>query len=68
MTIQYDQQVLDDLKQIEPLQARMLLDYFEHKHDNSQPLTENGKVFISGKWRILFNQIEKEITVLRIIT
>lgn len=67
MTIQYDKQILEDLKDINPLQARMLIDYFEHKHTKSTQLTQTGKVFTSGRWRILFNQENEKITVLRII-
>lgn len=67
MNIIYDKQVLEDLKVIEPLQARMLLDYFEHKYLVSETVNAQGKVFKTGSWRILFTQSEDTIIVLRII-
>ncbi len=67
MTIQYHVQVLEDLKEVTPLQARMLLDYFENKYTQSKQIFEHSHVFQTGPWRILFYKEDGAITVLRII-
>lgn len=67
MTICYDPQVIEDLRYVEPLQARMLLDYFENQYEKSKSIHPKGKVFDTGAFRILYKQNEDKITVLRII-
>lgn len=63
----YEQQVLEDLKDIDKTQIHMLLDYFENQYTHSRKLKEKGHVFKTGPWRILFVLEVDQIRVLRII-
>lgn len=67
MKINYSEQVLEDLSSLNPIQAHILLDYFENKYKYSDTLIKGAKVFKSGIWRIIFIEESDTITVLRII-
>lgn len=67
MTFNYTEQVLADLMKIEKLQAHMLIDLFENRYKEASNLGEEGKVFKTGPFRVIFIEEEYSITVLRIV-
>ncbi|AMC93200.1 hypothetical protein AOC36_04195 [Erysipelothrix larvae] len=72
MTFEYSDEVLEDLKNIEPNLGRMMLDYFEKNylkgHKIVQKKTHSGCVFYSGKFRFIYDVFTNHTVVYRVIT
>ena len=66
MTFYYHENVINDLKLIDQVQAHMLIDYFENQYDKSVPI-KKGRLFRTGPFRIIFIEEDDKIKVLRII-
>ncbi len=67
MTFNYTEQVLVDLMKMEKLQAHMLIDLFENKYTEASNLGEEGKIFKTGPFRVIFIEEGSSVTVLRIV-
>lgn len=67
MNVVYSFKAYEDLKEIDLLQAHMLLDFFETHYHQARKLNDYGRVLYIGKWRFLFVENAKQIILLRAI-